>query len=146
MPTTRRHMNWTGTSFTPSGGTLTSITGVTDVEIDHRGSVITHSGDGDKFSTTKVNDFSDPMVTITCRDLTTLNGFAVGARGAVASTHNDARYGTTAAGGGYSIALANAIVANKTQGGQHRQFGEGRLMFEAESTDGTTNPLTFTAL
>jgi hypothetical protein len=30
-------------------------------------------------------------------------------------------------------------------GGSHRQFGQGRLAFAGESTDGVTNPMTFTA-
>lgn len=142
----KRHLNWTGTSFTPAGGSLTAITGVTDVQIAGGGSVITHSGDGDRFPTTKVNDFADPKITVHCRDLSTLNGFAIGTRGAFASTHNDAKNGITAASGGYSVALAAAIIADKTTGGQHRQFGEGQLMLEAESADGVTNPLTFAAL
>lgn len=146
MATTGRHMNWTTVTFTPEGGSLVTLTGVQNVEIDPRGSIVTHSGDGDKFPTTKINDFQDPMITVTFRALTILNGLAVGTRGAFSAVHNDARYGVTAASGGYTVAMANAIIENKPSGGQHRQFGDGRLIMTAESTDGLTNPMTFTAL
>jgi hypothetical protein len=139
-------MNWTSTSFVqtaPSASTI-AITGVTDVEYARNAGVLKHSGDGDHFVTTLINDFEDPALTITHRDLTASYGIVVGARGTISSVHNDARYGVTTAGGGYTVALVGMVTDNPG-GGSHRQFGQGRLAFAGESTDGVTNPMTFTA-
>jgi hypothetical protein len=142
----KRHMNWTGTTWTPSGGSAAVWTGVTNVAIDPRGSVKANSGDWDRFPTTKVADFSDPMITVTFKDLTALNAVAQGSRGAFTSIHNDAKNGTQAASGGYTVTMANAIIENKPTGGAHREYGEGQVTISAESTDGLTNPLTYAAL
>jgi hypothetical protein len=146
MATTKRHMNIKSAGFTPSGGSLLNLTGSQNVEIDHRGSSVMHSGDDDHFPTTRVVDFEDPMITLTFRDITVLNGVAVGTRGALTFQHLDARYGATAASGGYTATMAGAILTNKTVGAQHRQLGDARATFEGESTDGITNPLGFAAL
>ena len=133
MAATKRHVNWSSVAFASA-----TFTGVQSVEFDHRGEVISHSGDNEKFMTVKFLAGEDPQVTVTHRDITTANGKAVGTRGTLTARHNDAD-GTSY----YTMTLSNAILANKSGGGQHRQFGEGRLVFEAESADGTTNPLGF---
>ena len=62
MSATKRFMNWTGVTFTPVGGSATTITGVTSVAIDSGGSLARFSGDGDRYVTTMVNDFNEPIV------------------------------------------------------------------------------------
>ena len=60
MAATKRQMNVTSCTFTPTSGSSTTYTGVTSVATDHGGSLIKFSGDGDRYPTTTVNDFNDP--------------------------------------------------------------------------------------
>ena len=136
MPATKRFMNWTGVTFTPQGGTTTAITGVTSVKIDSGGSLMKFSGDGDRYSTTVVNDFNDPPITVPSADLAAVMAFPVGT---FTATHNDAKNGTGT--GAITYTLSNAVVANHPVQGSHRQFGFGDITFTAFALDGVTNPL-----
>ena len=49
MPATKRHMNWTNVTFTPSGGTSTTYTGVLSLKIEAGGTLAKFSGDGDRY-------------------------------------------------------------------------------------------------
>jgi hypothetical protein len=125
---TKRYMNWTGVSFTPQGGTLTAITGVSTVAIDNGGSLIKFSGDGDRFNTTV--------------DLAIVNTWPVGTVGTVVATHNDAKNGVGT--GAITYTLTNAVLSKRPLSGAHRQFGQGTITFECFSSDGVTNPLSTT--
>jgi hypothetical protein len=145
MPSQKVAVNWRGVSFTPTGSNnATSITGVTGVEVDPNGNLIKFSGDIDRYPTTIVNDFIDNMITITAADLAALRSLPPGTRGAMAAIHKASpnQTATTATGDmTYTITGPQGIVQNNPTGGQHRQFGQGRLLVCAESTDGLTNPL-----
>jgi len=132
-------MNWTGVSFTPTGGTATSITGVTSVNIDTGGSLMRFSGDGDRYSTTVVNDYNEPVITVHAADLAAVRANPVGTVGTFTATHNDAKNGTGS--GAITYTLTNAVIASNPVQGTHRQFGQGTLTVTAYSTDGITNPL-----
>ena len=138
---TKRFMNWTTTTFNS-----VTITGVTSVQFDFGGSTAEFAGDGDKFPTTIVTDMNNPSVTVQAADIAALVAMVPGTRSTFASTFNDAKNGITASSGGRTFTLANAIVATNSGGGQHRQFGSESVTFHAESSDGTTNPLTTSAL
>lgn len=147
MATTRRQMNWTGVGATPSGGSAVSITGVTSVSFDDGGSLAKFAGDGDRYFTTVVNDFNEPTCSITAADAAALRSIgAIGTVCAVTATHNDAKSLAVTGSGAITYALANAVLATRTIGGSHRQFGSGTVTFEAYSSDGVTNPLTSTVL
>src|SRR6478736_9280657 len=107
MSTTKRFMNWTGVSFTPKGGSPMPITGVTSIQIDSGGSLVKFSGDGDRYSTSVVNDFNDPTVTVHSADLAAVRAFPVGTVGTFTATHNDARNGVGA--GAVTYTLSNAV-------------------------------------
>ncbi len=139
MPATKRFMNWSGVSFTPSGGQATPITGVTAVEIDAGGSLAKFAGDGDRYHTTIVNDHNDPTVTVHSADLAAVRANPVGTVGIFTATHQDARNGSGP--GAITYTLANAVIASNPIRGGHRKFGEGVLTLTAYSTDGITNPL-----
>ncbi len=139
MSVTKRFMNWTGVSFTPQNGTATPVTGVTSIQIDTGGSLLKFAGDGDRFSTTVVNDFNDPTVTVHSADLAAVRAYPVGTVGVFTATHNDARNGTGT--GAVTYTLSNAVIGNNPVHGAHRQFGQGVLTIAAFSPDGVTNPL-----
>lgn len=138
MAATKRQFNWEAVGFTPTLGTLQTITGVTNVAIAGGGTLAKFSGDNDRYPTTVVNDFNDPTVTITSADIIALSAFATGQRGVVTATHRDAKGAT---GGGITYTLTGAVVANVDVGGAHRQFGSGTVSFSVESSDGQTNPI-----
>lgn len=139
MPATKRQMNWTGLSMTPSGGSAVTPTGVTNVQYRHQGSVQKFSGDGDRFPTTVVADFADPMFVVTVADINAILGL-FGQRGSFTVTHKDAKL---AAGGSIQYTAANpaAVYFDGDAGGAHRQFGQGTLNVCFESADGQTNPV-----
>src|SRR3954463_7074662 len=94
MTASKRFLNWTGVTFTPMNGTPTPITGVTSIQIDSGGSLVKFSGDGDRYSTTVVNDFNDPTITVQSADLAAVRAFPTGTVGTFTATHNDARNGS----------------------------------------------------
>lgn len=142
MPATKRQVNWTAVSFTPSGGSPIPITGVTDVQVEGGGSLLKFSGDADRYNTTIVHDFSEPMVTITTADLVALNALPIGTVGSFTATHLDAKNLNGA--GAITHAVALAIVEDNTGGGAHRKFGEGKLKLNCVSPDGSTHPIVST--
>jgi hypothetical protein len=132
-------MNWTGVTFTPFNGTATAITGVTGVAIDSGGSLAKFSGDGDRYSTTVVNDYNEPTVTVQAADLAAIRANPAGTAGTFSATHNDARNGIGT--GAITYTLTNAVIATNSIRGSHRQFGQGTLTLTSYSSDGVTNPL-----
>jgi hypothetical protein len=140
MPASKRQMNWAPVSFTPTGGTISTATGVTNVQLRGGGNLVKFSGDGDRFMTTVVNDMNDPALTVTCADIGWMLGVGPGARGTFTATHKDAKGGT---GGALTLTLANAVTNMPDWGGAHRQVGSGTIEFHSESPDGTTNSLSF---
>ena len=144
MPTaSKRQMNWSGVTFTPQGGSAVVLTGVTNVEYDSGGSLVSFSGDGDLYESLQVNDMNAPRFTITLADLGAVGSISNGTRGTFAATHNDARNKTGT--GAITYTGVNAIVSTRTAGGQHRQVGSGTLAIAFESPDGQTNPVTTSA-
>ena len=139
MAASKRFMNWTGVTFTPTNGSVASITGVTTMQIDSGGNLLKFSGDGDRYNTTVVNAFNEPTITVHTADVVAVSAFPVGSVGTFAATHNDARNGSGT--GAVTYTLTNAVVASNPVHGTHRQFGQGVLTLTAYSPDGVTNPL-----
>jgi hypothetical protein len=141
MAATKRFMNWTGVGFTPAGGSLTSITGVSSVSIDPGGTLAKFSGDGDRYSTTIVNDMNDPKVSVQSADLAAVRANPSGTAGVFVATFNDAKNGTGA--GAITFTVAGVVDNNAIQGA-HRQFGQGTFSLSGWSSDGVTNPISVT--
>lgn len=141
MSATTRQVNWTAVGFTPSGGSLTTITGVTSVDIERGGKLTTFSGDGNLFPTTIVNTMNNPSVTVEAADVATVTGFVPGTVGTFTATFKDAKGAT---GGDIVYTLINAVIADDKTKGAHQQFGMATLSIQAYSSDGTTSPLSFT--
>lgn len=139
MAATGLQMFWSLVTMTIATVT-TTMTKVKNVTVDY-GTVITgFAGDGDRYNTTLVNSFNNPKMTLTSGNLGQLLGL-VGAAGAFAATHKDAKGAT---GGDIIYALSNAVCGNVTTGGAHAEYGEGSLEVWSFSTDGITSPLAYT--
>jgi hypothetical protein len=141
MAATNLQVNWSAVGFTPSGGSLTAINKVDGVDIDYGTTLLSYSGDADRYPTTIVNTMNEPKMTVRSSNVAGLQGFTAGTVGAFAATHNDAKL---AVGGAVVYTLANAVVGNVQVGGEHAQYGKGSLAFQAFSADGVTSPLSFT--
>lgn len=141
MAATGVQLNWTAVGFTPSGGSLTPITRVTNVDFTPGGSLIAFSGDNNRFPTVIANAMNAPRCTITTANIGLILGIAPGTVGTVGATHKDAIGGSN---GDIVYVLSNAVVENTSGSGPHGQFGSGTISFQAFSSDGTTNPLAFT--
>jgi len=136
MAATKVQANWA----TVSHGN-TSITKVTSVSFNQGGKLTKFSGDGDVFPTLITNLMNDPSATVTTADAGTLMGIAPGTVATFNATHKDA---LGASGGAIVYALANAVVENVQASGNHGAYGTATMTLQAYSSDGSTNPLSFT--
>ncbi len=139
MAATKRQMNWAPVTATPTTGTASTATGVTQCQVDHGKSVQKFSGDGDHFTTCLVEDFREPTISVTTADEEWVNIVATGGMWAsLAATHKDALGAT---GGNITFTLNNCIASSASGGGAHRAFGSAQVTLTGQSPDGTTSPL-----
>jgi hypothetical protein len=136
MAATKVQANWTGVSHGS-----TSITRVTSVTIDQGGTLKSFSADGDHFPTVVCGLMAQPKGSVTGGDTGGMMSFANGTVGQFTATHKDAHQQV---GGDVVYTLENCVVENVTTTGNHADFGHATLTFQAYSSDGTTNPLSFT--
>lgn len=134
-----RYVNWSGVSFTPSGGTATPITRVRSVSVNPRPKVLTGSADADLYPTTKRVIYADPSVEVETEDISITSVLSVGTRGSFTATLLDA---VNADGtGAITVTLTGAIIVDGPWSDQHQAFGSVRIPMEAETADGVTPPL-----
>jgi hypothetical protein len=136
MAATKLQANWTAVSFGS-----TPISRVSQVSFTQGGSLAAYSADGDHFPTVVVNLMNKPRAAVTSADTAALMAIAPGTTSSFSATHKDAKGET---GGDILYVLANAVAENAETSGAHGQFGSATLSLLAFSTDGTTNPLSFT--
>ena len=136
MTATKAQINWTAVSFAS-----TSITRVTNAMVGQGGSLIKFKGDTDLYPTIIAMVDQEPHASITTADVGTMMGFNPGAVGTLNATLNDAK---SATGGAVVFAMINATFENADTQAQHAQFGTVTGTWQAYSTDGATNPLSFT--
>jgi hypothetical protein len=141
MSATKAQLNWTSVSFTPTGGSATAITRVTAGTFGQGGQLVKFKGDTDLYPTVIAAPTTEPHASFTTADVGTMMGFAPGTTGALAATLNDAK---GAVGGAVVFALANAVFENADTSGRHGQFASVIGTWQAFSSDGVTNPLSFT--
>ena len=146
MAATNRYMNTSGWSFTPAGGALTALTGITSFGYDEGISTKKESADFDGFPTVAVSDFRDPTITLATLDAFAFIAILAGAKGSLTGNVRDAYNGVTAAGGGKSVTMSNAAIQARSLTAAHREFASQQLTFGAVSVDGATHPVAVTAL
>lgn len=136
MAATKLQANWTAVSFGSA-----PITRVSHVSFTQGGTLSTYSGDGDHFPTVIANLMSKPRATVTSADAAAIMAISPGETASFSATHKDAK---GEAGGDILYVLANAVAENSETSGAHGQFGSATLSLLAFSSDGVTNPLSFT--
>jgi hypothetical protein len=133
---TKAQINWTAVSHGS-----TNLTRVTNAVFGQGGSLIKFKGDTDLYATIIANVDNEPHASVTTADVGTMMGIAPGTSATLNATLNDAK-GVT--GGAVVFALANAVFENADTHAQHAQFATVTGTWQAFSTDGSTNPLSFT--
>ena len=136
MSATKAQINWTAVSHGS-----TNLTRVTNAMFGQGGSLIKFKGDTDLFPTIIANVDNEPHASVTTADVGTMMGITPGTTATLNATLNDAKAAT---GGAVVFALANAVFANADTQAQHAQFATVTGTWQAFSTDGSTNPLSFT--
>jgi hypothetical protein len=136
MAATKANINWTGVAFNS-----TAITRVTNASIGQGGQLIKFKGDTDIYPTIIANVDNEPHASITTADVGTMMGFIPGTSATLSATLNDAK---NASGGAVVFTLANAVFENADTQAQHAQFGSVTGTWQCYSSDGSTNPLSFT--
>jgi hypothetical protein len=140
MAATKRQLNWKPVTFLPSGGSIVTFSGITQVQVDPGGTLLMFSGDNDRFPTLIVVPVENPSIVITGADYANFMAQSPGTVGTVSATHLDA---IAATNGNIVFTMINAVVENVPGGGSCGQFGEGTFSAKGFSSDGFTNPLVF---
>ncbi len=135
MPT-KAQINWTGVTWNS-----TAITRVTNASIGQGGQLIKFKADTDLYPTIIANVNNEPHFSVTTADVGTLMGFVPGTSSTLQATLNDAK---GASGGAVAFVMANAVFENADTQAAHAAFGSVSGTWQAYSTDGQTNPLSFT--
>jgi hypothetical protein len=136
MSATRAQINWASVTFGS-----TSITRITAGGFGQGGKLLRFKGDTDMYSTVIANVNNEPSATFTTADVGTIMGIAPGTTNTLAATLNDAKGAT---GGSVVFTMINAVFENADTTAHHAQFGSVTGTWQAFSSDGVTNPLSFT--
>lgn len=136
MSATALQLNWSNVEFAS-----TQLQRVTSIMFDQGGELIEFAGDNDRYPVVIANPMNKPRCSITSADVATLMGIAPGTSGSIVATQVDALEAT---GGSIVWTLANAVHENTQDTGAFGQFATATATFRAYSSDGTTNPLSFT--
>jgi hypothetical protein len=136
MAATKAQINWTGVNFNS-----TAITRVTNGSFGMGGKLLKFKGDTDIYSTVIANIDNEPHASFTTADVGTMMGFVPGTTSTLTATLNDAKGAT---GGAVVFTMINAVFENADSQAQHAQFGSVTGSWQAFSSDGATNPLSFT--
>jgi hypothetical protein len=136
MSATRAQINWASVSFGS-----TAISRITTGGFGQGGKLLRFKGDTDMYSTIIANVNNEPNATFTTADVGALMGIAPGSTNTLTATLNDAKGAT---GGAVVFSMINAVFENADTSAQHGQFGTVTGTWQAFSSDGITNPLSFT--
>lgn len=146
MAASGAYVNTSGWSFTPNGGSNSALPKVKEWSMPRGISRIKESADFDHFWTLNVCDFEDPTITLTTLDPFSIFAINPGVLGTLTGVVRDANNGATTGGGAKQITLVNCGLSDESGSGAHRAYARGTYTFCGTSSDGTTNPLSISAL
>lgn len=141
----KRFINTSGCTFTPTGGSAISITGITSINVAQNPEEVRMSGDADLFDTFAGLVSLNPNVKISTNKPNLLDAVAPGAYGVLTWTRNDAVNGAVTAGGAKIYTVSGAYYFPQGTDAPHRQGATTDFEFHTLSTDGTTNPVAVAA-
>lgn len=136
MSATKAQINWASVSFGS-----TAISRITTGGFGQGGRLLKFRGDTDIYSTIIANVENEPHATFTTADVGAVMGISPGTTNTLAATLSDAKGAT---GGAVVFTMINAVFENADSTAHHGQFGTVTGTWQAFSSDGVTNPLSFT--
>ncbi len=136
MAATKVQANWSAVAH--AGVTIDRVT---QMSFNVGGTLQSFSADTDHFPTVICNLMNKPTASVTSANAALLMGIVPGTTGTLTATHKDAK---GASGGDILYTLINAVYATTSTSGGHNAFGTVNGNWEAYSSDGITNPLSFT--
>ncbi len=141
---TARNLTWAKTF--PATAAAITMTGIHSFKIDDGISIKKEAADGDLYPTACFNDFLDPSFTFDTIDPEMSAALTPDMRGTTTLSLSDAANGLTTGGGGFTLAITNTYEMSRSRDFAFREFGKGSMAFGTISADGTTSPITKTAL
>lgn len=143
---TGRYMNWLAPTFTPATGSPIILDGVTNIQVDEGGSVVKFAGDTDRSNSLMVNDFNEPVITITFANAAKALQLRTGTIGTFTVTQLDAVNGSTPGGGALLYTMTNAIAVKPTATGAYRKIADNSVQLQGYDPAGTANALVVTTV
>jgi hypothetical protein len=140
----KRFCGWANAKFTPAGGALTPIPGLTSCSYTKNPKTLMIDGDLDMYDTAGAIVGFKPQFKIATNKpgiLDTISG-----PGEFSIERWDVENGGAAGGGGVSYTVANAIFVPDDQSNAQRAEGTGSATIMFISPDGVTNPVAVAAL
>jgi hypothetical protein len=136
MSATVVYLNWSNVTF----GAAT-IARVTNVGLSLGGELLGFAGDNNRYETVIANTINRPSVSITSADVSTLMNFGPGTSGTITATQLDALGATN---GAVNWTIVNAVHGNTDDSGPWGNWATATANFRCYSSDGSTNPFSFT--
>lgn len=136
----------TATKTFPTSASAITFDGIKKVHYDPQISVKKEAADGDISPTAMFVDFLDPMVAFETINPYMTAAIAPGERYTLGYSIADAANGLTTASGGKLWAITNAYLQAAPIDHTFREFGTGAPVFGTISADGTTSPVSVSAL
>lgn len=136
------YINCFAVGFTPVSSSLQSLTKITQCSFGKGAQNVSFSGDNDRFPTFRANVMQDPFVSFQGGNIGVYLALVAGTYGTVTWTLGDAKNGSGT--GSMVFTLVNAMVDDSGAQAGHAQIASGSLAFVSYSSDGTTNPLSYT--
>lgn len=142
---TNRYMNVGPVNWTPSGGTLVTLTGIKSASYDEGAQSLKESADFDIFPTVGGVNYVEPKITLESIDAFALYATVAGTFGTLAITFRDFKNAATVGGGAKIVTASNAWLETRPVSAQYRQLATQTQTFQTYSTDGSTHPIAITA-
>lgn len=137
-------MNWTGVQAVTEevSPVTTTLTKITDVEIDGKSTQKAFYGDANSFPIAIRNVMKTRTIKLVGGDVKKLLAISEDTPVTITAILNDLVNGTGA--GALTIVAAHAKRESSPYGAKNNEFGQATVTFHCYSADGTTDPITVT--
>lgn len=144
MAATNLYMNWKSVTWTPNGGSPTTLPQIVEADFDRGSDPREWAADAAKYPTLIVAHMQHRTCTLRTGALNlALSIIAPDTPGTIVAVLEDAVNTAGGTGSGQAtFTLTNAILYRNPMSDSHNQFANSTLTFGAFAPDGATDPLT----
>lgn len=133
------YLNWSSVTVTPGTGMAISLANILEVDPGIDATQLPFYGDARAFAVALAQVMERRTMTITGGDVWKLLSIPKGTPCTIVAVLNDLTNGAST--GAITFTLANAFRKSIDHDAKNNQYATASVMFEAISTDGTTDPL-----